>query len=372
MNERIKQRALKVAEPMPMGSYPPEDCTFLLKDVSDMVVEQTNEEREAAIQSGTHYSEMLPVEYVPTDDYVELFHKILEDSASLMAKYVGILSEQIVKKRGQDVVLVSLARAGTPIGVLVKRYIKEKMGIDLPHYSVSIIRGKGFDENALAYIIDKHQTDNLQFIDGWTGKGMINSVLQDACDAFNEKYGVALNPLLGVISDPSKSVGLYATREDIIIPSSCLNSTVSGLMSRSFEREDIIGEYDFHGSKFYKEWMDIDLSNHYIETIAQHYKDVHLTVEDFPTDERILHTGMKEVTAIGEAFGLEDINFIKPGVGETTRVILRRIPWKILVNDFNNPNLKHLLLLARDRGVDVEEYKDMNYSCCGLIKVLDQ
>lgn len=372
MNSYIAERARHVQEPTPMGSYSQEDCIFLLKDVSDLVVEQTNEEREQAIQSGTHYSEMLPVEYVPKEDYVDLFHKILDDTAKDMAKYVAILSEQILRQRGENVVLVSLARAGTPIGVLVKRYIKERLGIDLPHYSVSIIRGKGFDENALAYIIDKHQSDNLQFLDGWTGKGMINSVLQDACDDFNARYKVNLDPLLGVISDPSQSVGLYATREDIIIPSSCLNSTVSGLMSRSFEREDIIGEFDFHGSKFYKEWADIDLSNYYIDSIAQHFKDVALVETDFPTDNRILHTGMKEVLAIGEAFGLEDVNFIKPGVGETTRVILRRIPWKILVNDFNNPNLKHLLLLAKDRGVEVEEYKEMNYSCCGLIKVLDQ
>lgn len=372
VNELIKDRASKLTEPQPMGSYSPEDCVFLLKDVTGLVKEQSNEEREKAIQSGTHYSEMLPVEYVPNDNYVELFHKILADTEKDMAKYVAIVSELIVKQRGENVVLVSLARAGTPIGVLIKRYIKEQMGLDLPHYSISIIRGKGFDENALAYIINKHNTDNLQFIDGWTGKGMINNVLKEASDDFNRKYQVNLNTDLCVLSDPSQSVPLFGTREDVIIPSSCLNSTVSGLMSRTFQRDDLIGEYDYHGSKYYEEFKDIDLSNHYIETIAKHFSSIQLTEADFPTNTEILNTGMKEVLEIGKIFDLEDVNFVKPGVGETTRVLLRRVPWKILVDDLNNPNLKHMIMLAKDRGVPLEEYKNMNYSCCGLIQVLDQ
>lgn len=51
-------------------------------------------------------------------------------------------------------------------------------------------------------------------------------------------------------------------------------------------------------------------------------------------------------------------------------MLLRRVPWKILVNDVDNPNLASILLLARDRGVPVEGYPDLTYSCCGLIKPL--
>lgn len=372
MNQKIRERAKNIQEPTPMGSYKKEDCVFLLKNVNELVKEQTNEERESAIQSGTHYSEMLPIEYQPKDEYVELFHKIMKDNTEDMARYVAVVSKLIVKARGENTILVSLARAGTPIGVLIKKYIKEQMGLDLPHYSISIIRGKGFDENALAYIINKHKSDNLQFIDGWTGKGMINNVLKEASDDFNKKYEVNLQPDMAVLCDPSQSVQLFGSRKDAIIPSSCLNSTVSGLMSRSFERSDIIGEYDFHGAKYYEEWKDIDLSNYYINEISKYFKDIELNEEDFSKNNEILNTGMKEVLEIGKVFKLSDINFIKPGVGETTRVLLRRIPWKVLVKDLNDPKLKHIIMLAKDRGVPVEEYKNMNYSCCGLIKVLDQ
>ena len=43
-----------------------EDVTLLLKDITGLVKPQPTKERERLIQSGRHYSEMLPIEYVPT------------------------------------------------------------------------------------------------------------------------------------------------------------------------------------------------------------------------------------------------------------------------------------------------------------------
>lgn len=367
MNDLIRDRAKKLTPPQAMGSYHPNDCIFLLTDVSRKVEEQSNEERERAIQSGTHYSEMLPIEYIPKPEYVEVFHSMLRDSSAIVAKYVAVVAEQILKERGEPI-LVSLARAGTPIGVLIKQYIKERHGLDLPHYSISIIREKGFDENALVYMIDRHQTNNLQFIDGWTGKGAINNVLIAACRDFEEKYGVALDNRMACLADPSAAISMFGTREDIVIPSACLNSTVSGLMSRTFQKDGLIGEYDFHGSKFYREFEENDLSNFYVEEIAKHFPELELTQQDFPTDIAVYNSGMTEVLAIGETFGIDDHQLVKSGINESSRVLLRRVPWKIIVNNLNNPHLKHILMLATERQVPVEEYKEMNYSCCGLIK----
>ena len=41
--------------------------------------------------------------------------------------------------------------------------------------------------------------------------------------------------------------------------------------------------------------------------------------------------GLTSVRNIQHDFGIDNANFIKPGVGETTRVLLRRVPWKILI-----------------------------------------
>src|SRR3954466_7441430 len=114
----------------PLGSYEPEDVTFLLKDLGEVAIERGTEEREELIQTGTHYAEMLPVEYQPAPAYVELFEQALARSARRIAVAVGVVTEQLLAAKG-DPVLVSLARAGTPIGVLLRRWAL-RSGRDLP------------------------------------------------------------------------------------------------------------------------------------------------------------------------------------------------------------------------------------------------
>ncbi len=367
----------RLAAPAPLGSYRAEDVVFLLKDLSDVQLERATEEREEAIQTGTHYSEMLPAEYEPTAAYVQLFHTALEQTAEQVALAAGVVSECILRKRGRQLVLVSLARAGTPVGILLKRYLQMMHGLDVPHYSISIIRGKGIDENALKYILQQHGTESsIQFVDGWTGKGAIRRVLVDACRQFQQRYGVELNDDLAVLADPGRCSDTYGTRVDFLIPSACLNSTVSGLMSRTVLRADLIGQHDFHGSKFYRHWMEQDVSNLFIDRISERFAEIgqraiqradELLKQPEPGDWQ----GMNDIRSIQEQFGLSDINLIKPGVGETTRVLLRRVPWKILIDRDDNPHLQHILHLARERGAEIEIKPDMTYACCGIIKPRD-
>lgn len=164
-----------------IGSYADDDAIFLLKDISNIIVESSTNQREMAIQSGTHYSEMLPIEYKPSKEYMDLFFTSLQQYKHKLAVAAGVVAEQIVKTKGTNLVLVSLARAGTPIGVLIKRYIRYQYNLDLPHYSMSIIRGRGIDENALQYILQKHPNQTIQFIDGWTGKGAIKKSFVNLC-----------------------------------------------------------------------------------------------------------------------------------------------------------------------------------------------
>lgn len=373
--EEIMNR--RISPPVPLGSYPASDVTFLLKDLSDVSLERGTAEREEAIQSGVHYSEMLPVEYQPTEQYIELFHETLQHTAKKVALAVAVVSEMIVAQRGTaNTVLVSLARAGTPIGVLIKRYILERYEADLPHYSISIIRGKGIDENAVLYMLQQHGSDaELQFIDGWTGKGAIRQVLIEACESMYSKYGITLNDDLAVLADPGYCSGTFGTREDYLIPSACLNSTVSGLMSRTVLRDDLIGPEEFHGAKFYKEWLENDLSVVFVEAVTPYFREVAAEglklAEEMQADPpEITWQGLADIRSIQETFGIDNINLVKPGVGETTRVLLRRVPWKILVDRLDNPNLRHILLLAGDRGVPVEVFPGLTYSCCGIIKPL--
>ncbi|WP_110927030.1 cysteine protease StiP family protein [Bacillus massiliglaciei] len=358
-----------------MGSYPPRDVTFLLKDLNGAIEEQSTEERERAIQSGTHYSEMLPIEYKPTEEYMEIYRKALAEYAEKLAVLTGVVSEEMTERYGKDTVLVSLARAGTPVGILMKHFMAFAYGIDLPHYSISIIRGKGIDEQAIHYIRQKHPKSHIQFVDGWTGKGAISIELAKACRKMNEEFDYRLDDTLAVLADPGYCTDLYGTREDFLIPSACLNSTVSGLMSRTVHNEKYIHEGDFHGSKYYRHLENEDVSNEFIETIVRCFPSAKKMIPEEQKRMRAEHTpaswlGLEDIKSIQNDFGIEDINHVKPGVGETTRVLLRRVPWKILVKDQNDSRIAHIKLLAEDRGVPVEEYAQMSYTCCGLIKSL--
>ncbi|OAH57379.1 MULTISPECIES: cysteine protease StiP family protein [Bacillaceae] len=362
---------------MVTGSYSSEDVVFLLKDLSDARLEKKTDERERAIQQGVHYSEMLPVEYEPTKDYLTLFHDSLNTYKQKVAVAVGTVSELIIEKKGRDIVLVSLARAGTPIGILMKRYIKKTFGFSLPHYSVSIIRGRGIDENALLYILHHHPGKRLVFIDGWTGKGAITKELTQSTHKFEKKHGIKLDDELAVLADPGYCSSLYGTREDFLIPNACLNSTVSGLVSRTVLNDQWMNETDFHGAKVYKELQDEDVSIHYIDAITDEFESAASLIQEAvktvkTSDRSPTWEGLKSVNMIQNKYGLDDINLIKPGVGETTRVLLRRMPWKILVKNRQDPRLKHIFQLTKERGVPVEEFTEMTYTCCGLIKPLEQ
>ncbi len=155
------------------SSYKSGDVTMLLKDITGLVNPQPTEERERLIQSGRHYSEMLPVEYVPTQRYMEVYQEALRNFAKPTAFAVGRVSDKIIQARGKEVVLVSLARAGIPVGILIKHFIWQKYQIEVPHYAISIIKGKGIDNNAMKYLLKRYQPAQLLFVDGWIGKGAI-------------------------------------------------------------------------------------------------------------------------------------------------------------------------------------------------------
>ena len=343
------------------SSYSDEDVILLLKDITGLVKPQPAEEREKLIQSGKHYSEMLPVEYIPTDQYIKVYNNALKNFAKPVANAVGILSDKIIENKGKEIVLVSLARAGVPVGILIKRYMKYKYKISVPHYSISIIRGRGIDDNAMKYLLGKYRPEQLLFVDGWIGKGAILNELKKDISAYK---GVSSD--IAVIADPANVTQLCGTHDDILIPSSCLNSTVSGLISRTFLRDDIIGKDDFHGAAYYGELTDSDLSYDFIETIEKEFVMENVPYrKNMPEDK-----GIDEVKEIGRNFGINDINLIKPGIGETTRVLLRRLPWKILIDERykGDPQLEHLVRLAQEKNVPIEYYQLAHYKCCGIIK----
>ena len=95
--------------------------------------------------------------------------------------------------------------------------------------------------------------------------------------------------------------------------------------------------------------------------------DVNLNIKEFSLNK----TPLDELNVIAKENHIKDINLIKPGIGESTRVLLRRVPNKILVHSLtDNQNLKHIYRLAQEKNVQVIEYPLCNYRACGIIKEL--
>ncbi|MFG2296929.1 phosphoribosyltransferase [Streptomyces sp. NPDC048603] len=372
-----RQEPIMLPEPLrgpAFSSYAAEDVGWLLQDLSEVELEAPTEEREEAIQAGgAHYAESLPVEYQPSPQYQELYRSALDASASRIARAVGTVTETVLAERSPSPVLVSLARAGTPVGVLMRRWARHRHGLDLPHYAVSIVRGRGIDANALRWLADRHDPADVVFVDGWTGKGAITRELRAALEAHRAtEEGPGFNPEIVVLADPGGCVSTYGTREDFLIPSACLNSTVSGLVSRTVLRADLVGPGDFHGAKFYRELAGADVSAAFVDTVAARFDEVADAVADevkelLAADRTPTWEGWAAVERISEEYGIHDVNLVKPGVGETTRVLLRRVPWKILARRGAGPDLDHVRLLAGQRGVPVEEVDGLPYTCVGLI-----
>lgn len=358
------------------SSYSPADVTVLLKDISGMVKPMAAGEREALIQKGVHYSELLPLEYEPSDAYLQAYERALSLYAGMTARAVAQVGDRIWQDKGKRTVLVSLARAGTPIGILIKRYMQKKYQVSVSHYTVSIIRGRGIDKNAMAYMLARHVPESLQFVDGWTGKGAIQRQVREAMEDYP-----GVDPGLAVLSDPACVAAKRGTYDDFLIASSCLNCTVSGLLSRTFYREDIIGPTDFHGAAFYRNLARKDVTYSFIHEIERQFpmSGMHSqekNKEDLPkcleAEENCSFepgSGLREVEQIAGQFGIADINLVKPSIGEATRVLLRRVPWKILVHSLEDQeHLGHLYQLAEEKGVNVEEYPLKHYRACGLIR----
>lgn len=364
------------------STFNSDDVTLLLKDLSGKMVAMGTSEREKMIQSGTHYSEMLPLEYKPTEEYMKIYNHALNSTSYDVALGVAVMAERMYSKHGKELVIISLARAGIPIGILAKRYIKLKYNIDISHYAISIIRGKGIDINAMNYIASKHsKIEHFQFLDGWTGKGAIKNQLNEAVDTLKSINSMwnKLSSDMAVLADPAHICEIVGTYEDFLIPSSCLNGTITGLISRTVLRDDLVSveSGDFHGAVYFESLKSEDKTAEFLDKITLEFAKIRpnsiLHQLNKVISERGSHTtGIDTVRAIAKKYDIDDINLIKPGVGEATRVLLRRVPWKVLINtdNINDESINHIIRLCKEKDIPIEEVKLDNYKVCGIIKNL--
>lgn len=355
------------------GSYDPEDCLFLLQEASGVEL-LTVEEKERRLQSGIHYSQMVSMEQAPTDAYLDVFYRLTNKYKKRLATEILQLAMLLKKEVGNTITLVSLARAGTPIGILLKRALAQ-IGMMVNHYSISIIRGKGIDEAALAYLRTEGISPNsIVFVDGWTAKGAITRELKQSITSWNSQNpDYLLSDKLCVVSDIGYTADYVATHDDYVIPSGILNSTVSGLVSRTIRNPNVVG---FHQCVTYHDLQVHDLSNWFINKIALEFAEVMNEtlaipeIMDKQVQGRHHQVVLDYLTQLMRQEHIEDINKVKPGIAEATRVMLRRIPDLLLLKNDQLEDVEHLLILAKEKQIRVVIDPTMPFNALALIQDL--
>lgn len=353
------------------GSYKQSDVMFLLKQVD--VQHMDVEEKERFIQNGGgHYSQVLTREKAPLPAYMGLFAQSMENNSDRMAEDVLNLARSIDSMTAGRIAVVSLARAGTPVGVLAHRTLNGLLNRASEHYSVSIIRDVGLDLNALAYIRKHHKDEDIVFVDGWTGKGVIGRTLRESIKKFNAENGASVRPFLHVLADISGTADFSASTEDYLLPSAVLNSTVSGLVSRTVVNEQI-GPEDFHGCMFYRELEHADISRYFVDALYlkveyAHAATLKISRQACNGDPQALAAAL---STYAQAYGVPDINLLKPGVGEATRVMLRRNPRLLVVKDRSNADVKHLIALAWMNNITIVDDPQLPCNALAIIAKAD-
>jgi len=348
------------------GSYLPEDVHFLLTPVE---MEMTPiEQKEQLIQSGEkHYSEMLSQEPEPTAWHLDLFARALEQGAERLAKEVVMLAKALADRFGETpVILVSLVRAGVPLGVMLHQALRE-MGKTSHHYGVSIIRDRGIDDTAMDWIEAQHGTEGIVFVDGWTGKGAITGQLRRSLE---NRAGYPQDPRLVVLADPCGVSWLAASDDDWLIPFGIMGAPVSGLISRS-----IWSSEGLHGCVKCDHLSEFECSHLLVDTVAGCRRSLDLaTIPASPwVPQEYVHLKIRSeqvISSLAAEYDISSINRIKPGIAEATRAVLRRVPEHVLVRSVNDPDVALLVYLAREKNITITEVGDRigQYRAVTIIK----
>lgn len=337
-------------------SYLPEDVTFLLTPIRIATTEVAEKER--LIQSGhAHYSEMISQERRPDARYLAIYEQALDRHLPRIAADIARLAHRLVQDidegtLGQQLSLCSLVRAGIPYGVLLRRTLT-RLGVDVAHYGVSIIRDRGLDRVAMAKVCAERPEADILFIDGWTGKGAISGELGRAWQAITGQPA-----RLVVLADPSGHAWLAGSFDDWLIPSGILGANVSGLISRSILRPDLVGANDFHAAMTVDHLADIDRSRDFIDRVMAGVEEALKTTAAADRDpaRSAGHRAQAAscVKAIATLYQVDNLNRIKPGIAEATRAVLRRRPHKVFLSDAQDPDLAALIHLCQQDAIDIE------------------
>lgn len=308
------------------------------------------EDKEAMIRSGENYGNILSEEDRPEDEYLNIFDNLNKKLSTKLSVPIMQLVEHFHTTHpvGRPIVLLSIARAGTPIGVVISSILKSRFNREVHHYSISVIHGYGIDKFAMDYVLKNHSNEDVIFLDGWVSQGRITKTIESTASNWS------VNPQLYCVSDPSGIQNAVATREDILLPSAILNATVSGLLSRS-----VYNSEGFDTVEYYSQYKDIDRTHHFIDQLVSCCNEIdNIPQRDIIDCSSQRLKALKQINNFCNQYGVIEKD-IKVGIGEVSRSLLRRIPTLVVVDHSAKEEVEHMIYLSKKRNIELV-FKNLN------------
>jgi hypothetical protein len=354
------------------GSYDQRDVTLLLEPIR---VTADGVEPGAIQPAGaTDFATQIASEEPMGQQYMDFFFSAVERTKARLAHDVAQVARALAARPGEEVVLVSLVRAGTPVGVLLQRALF-MLGRNSKHYSISCTRKRGSDPNAMDTILQHHKQENLVFIDGWTGKGYIATELAEAMHSYNHTRGTSIDPTLVVLADLAGVSGIAASADDYLIPAAMLRSTVCGLISASMlnPKEGLADTV-----LFYEHLRAHDCSRYFVDVIADETSRALVALAGTPIVDWN-DAQRREAKLVSDAFvdevmaqyDITDRNKVKPGICEANRALLTRPnEMQLILRDpeADAEDVANLLYLAQRKGIKVSRNATLPYRAAVLLK----
>lgn len=355
----MNQVQVQVTAPF-TGTYKEADCIFLLNRLN-YPEETTSNEKPGW-------------EEAPQQAYLSLYEAALHENGAKLAQDVARLALHLAQQQDELCILVSLARAGTPYGILVQRALT-LMGRPAIHYGVSLIKGWGVDPAALDYIRRLHPYGTIRFIDGWTGKGGISRELHRSVAEYNQSRSLNISSQLNVIADLAGTAGTAVNSDDYLIPSAPINATMNGLISKTFGQPcpDLPAPFCFHGTYMLEHLREADQSNSFIESISILLEEAIATEMFFfqpllsaSGKAAAQDTNLASMARLQASLEISNEDLIKHGYCETVRALQRRPMRSLLLRDPTSEANAALLALAETLDLPVIQDRHLHYECVGV------
>lgn len=352
------------------GSYRREDCVFLLEELHKAYVPN----HVLATEDPAKIREHLACwEEEPSAATEALYQQAMQHNAGRLAGDTVALARGITARaQGKDeIVLVSIARGGTPIGVLLVRALR-LLGAKAVHYSVSTAPSHGIDLVALNFIREHHREADVWFVDGWASKdsGAVRRLNTSISRFRSDERGK-----LVCISDlPGVSLA-SATTDDYLIPSAVLDAPANGLVSRTYASggDIVVGAPPFHGAFIYKHLNDVDRSNDFVDRIGALFPGI---IAGTNSAEAPALAGRSEFGLVrtrsvrldkrlAAQYGVSG-DMITHGYNATVRAIQRGPLQSLLLRDPSTTANSGILLLAKEQNIEVVHDADLTLECAGI------